>query len=386
MFWHLCVCGPTFGAMLAADAEPHYALLGHTASYLLKRTSILLRIERYRPAARYHLVLTSALEARRTQDSVAAGSTLLPRARTQTHSVDALPAWATGLHANMSKRASGPGAIPCWKLFAAYLPALSSIDRLIFLDSDLLLMEDPAPLWAHFDDFAPSHLLGLAMNHDGITGFNSGVLLMQLDRMRTDQQWARLLHRGVAALVARPPAVRLGWLADQTFLSMMGGWQFEKNRLFDFRAAPLVEHVWILPCGWNRQLSVHASNWPNFWPTWATCTEPCRFAHFSGVFFKNLYATLEAERNLTRASCSRVLDRHMRLPGNSGEDKNRMLTYVRQQCCPRLGGEDSAADGGTEAAVPLHNAFRGSYRARAAGPKRTRATASSPLAFKPFGK
>lgn len=356
--------------------DPHFALLGHTASYLLKRTSVLLRIERHRPVSRYHLVLTSAPEARRTQESLASGSTLLPRERTYTHSVDALPAWTTELHGNMSTRASGPGAIPCWKLFAAYLPTLSSVGRLIFLDSDLLLMEDPAPLWAHFDDFAPSHLLGLAMNHDGITGFNSGVLLMRLDRMRRDQQWAQLLRRGVGALVARPPSVRLGWLADQTFLSMMGGWQFEKNRLFDFTSAPLVERVWMLPCGWNRQLSVHASGYTNFWPTWATCTEPCRFAHFSGVFFKSLYAALEAEHNLTRASCSRVLNRHTRLPGNRGEDKTRMLTYVRQQCCSRLGGtEDAAADGGAQAAaVPLRaaNSFlRGTNRTRTAGGPRS---------------
>ena len=42
--------------------------------------------------------------------------------------------------------------------------------RLVFVDSDLLLLESPRGLWAHFDAFSPRHLLGLALNHDGITG------------------------------------------------------------------------------------------------------------------------------------------------------------------------------------------------------------------------
>ena len=61
-----------------------------------------------------------------------------------------------------------PGAIPCWKLFAPYLPTLAAVPRLVFIDSDLLLLESPSGLWAHFDAFSPRHLLGLALNHDGI--------------------------------------------------------------------------------------------------------------------------------------------------------------------------------------------------------------------------
>ena len=93
------------------------------------------------------------------------------------HSTEALSPWATNLHGNLTRRASGPGAIPCWKLFAPFLPTLAAVPRLIFLDSDLLLLESPQPLWAHFDAFSPRHLIGLALNHDGMTGLNSGVLL-----------------------------------------------------------------------------------------------------------------------------------------------------------------------------------------------------------------
>ena len=55
---------------------------------------------------------------------------------------------ATSLHRNLTRRASGPGAIPCWKLFAPYLPTLVAVPRLIFIDSDLLLLESPRALWA----------------------------------------------------------------------------------------------------------------------------------------------------------------------------------------------------------------------------------------------
>ena len=210
-----------------------------------------------------------------------------------------------------------------------------------------------------------------------MTGLNSGVLLLHLERMRADDDvWARLLHAAAAKLEQQPRVVRLGWLADQTFVSFLAAWQFGAHSLYPPHDAPLGDRLYTVPCGWNRQLSVHAANTPNFWPNWASCTEPCRFAHFSGVFFKSLYAALEAEHNLTRASCSRVLNRHTRLPGNRGEDKTRMLTYVRQQCCSRLGGtEDAAADGGAQAAaVPLRaaNSFlRGTNRTRTAGGPRS---------------
>ena len=114
-----------------------------------------------------------------------------------------------------------------------------------------------------------------------MVGLNSGVLLLHLERMRADDDvWARLLHAAVAKLEQQPPLVRLGWLADQTFVSFLAAWQFGANSLYPPHAAPLGDRLYTVPCGWNRQLSVHAANGPapNFWPNWASCTEPCRFA------------------------------------------------------------------------------------------------------------
>ena len=112
-------------------------------------------------------------------------------------------------------------------------------------------------------------------------GLNSGVLLLHLERMRADDDvWSRMLHEAAAKLEQQPPLVRLGWLADQTFVSFLAAWQFGANSLYPPHAAPLGDRLYTVPCGWNRQLSVHAANGPapNFWPNWASCTEPCRFA------------------------------------------------------------------------------------------------------------
>ena len=115
-----------------------------------------------------------------------------------------------------------------------------------------------------------------------MTGLNSGVLLLHLERMRADDDvWARLLHAAAAKLEQQPRVVRLGWLADQTFVSFLAAWQFGAHSLYPPHDAPLGDRLYTVPCGWNRQLSVHAANTPNFWPNWASCTEPCRFAYFA---------------------------------------------------------------------------------------------------------
>ena len=260
----------------------HFALLGHSAKYVLKTVGLFHTIEDWAPS-QYHLVVVNVLEVDALRASVSSAG--LPVERTSVHALDQLPPWALALHQSITANTtSGPGAIPCWKLFVPFLPSMAHINNLIFVDGDLLLMQDPRPLWEYFDIFAPSHLLGLAMNHDGITGLNSGVMLMKMDRMRgIDSMWVRALRHGVARLQRRPQ-VKLGWLADQTFLSLLAGWTFNSDSLFEPKAAPLFGRVWMLPCGWNRQLSIHASQEPNFWPRWAACTEPCRLAHFSGVF------------------------------------------------------------------------------------------------------
>ena len=80
-------------ASRAADSAMEFAVLGHTAEYLLGRSGVLLQIERWAPTSRYHLVTTSEKEARRTTEHLPNGA--LPLARTTVHSTESLPRWAT---------------------------------------------------------------------------------------------------------------------------------------------------------------------------------------------------------------------------------------------------------------------------------------------------
>lgn len=76
----------------AANSAMEFAVLGHTAEYLLGRSGALLQIERWAPTSRYHLVTTSQKEAQRTTEQLPNGA--LPLARTSVHSTESLPRWA----------------------------------------------------------------------------------------------------------------------------------------------------------------------------------------------------------------------------------------------------------------------------------------------------
>ena len=76
----------------ATDSAMEFAVLGHTAEYLLGRSGALLQIERWAPTSRYHLVTTSQKEAQRTTEQLPNGA--LPPARTSVHSTESLPSWA----------------------------------------------------------------------------------------------------------------------------------------------------------------------------------------------------------------------------------------------------------------------------------------------------
>ena len=79
-------------ASRATDSAMEFAVLGHTAEYLLGRSGVLLQIERWAPTSRYHLVTTSQKEAQRMTEQLPNGA--LPLARTSVHSTESLPSWA----------------------------------------------------------------------------------------------------------------------------------------------------------------------------------------------------------------------------------------------------------------------------------------------------
>ncbi len=77
---------------------------------------------------------------------------------------------------------------------------LKSIDSLLYVDTDVLFTSDIKDVWSHFKRFNETHLAALSPEHEdpnmgwynrfarhpyyGKLGLNSGVMLMNLTRMR----------------------------------------------------------------------------------------------------------------------------------------------------------------------------------------------------------
>jgi lipopolysaccharide biosynthesis glycosyltransferase len=113
--------------------------------------------------------------------------------------------------------------------YRIFLPELlDDVERILYLDSDLIVVDSLAPLWeldlagqwvgAVTNVFQPNHLhrpeeLGLAGPH---VYFNAGVLLMNLAEMRRDGRTKALLDYGVTN------AAKLEW-RDQDALNVVLG-------------------------------------------------------------------------------------------------------------------------------------------------------------------
>ena len=161
-----------------------------------------------------------------------------------------------------------PGTYYSQALFyvSVRLPELvpANVDRLIFVDADTEFRDGPDKLAAHFDDFDEDQLLGLApeltpvyrhilyiYRHrhkstllgepkgQGFPGYNSGVVLMQLDRIRGSTLYNSLLTNASLAQLTTKYSFK-GHLGDQDFYTLAA---LEYPQLFH-----------TLPCNWNRQL------------------------------------------------------------------------------------------------------------------------------------
>ncbi|XP_056657863.1 xylosyl- and glucuronyltransferase LARGE2 isoform X2 [Monodelphis domestica] len=180
-----------------------------------------------------------------------------------------------------------------------------TLPQVIVLDTDITFASDIADLWAVFARFSDKQVIGLVENQSDWylgnlwknhrpwpalgRGFNTGVILLQLERLRQvgwEQMWRLTAERELLTMLATS-------LADQ-----------------DIFNAVIKQHPWLvhpLPCSWNVQLSDH------------TRAERCyseasdlKVIHWNspkklGVknkhvdFFRNLYLTfLEYDGNLLR--------------------------------------------------------------------------------------
>ncbi|XP_049911294.1 xyloside xylosyltransferase 1 [Epinephelus moara] len=139
-----------------------------------------------------------------------------------------------------------------------------SLTRIVQLDLDLKYRTNIRDLFQEFDQFPPGAVIGIAREMqpvyrhtfwqyrkenpqtkvgdpppEGLPGFNSGVMLLDLGAMRDSALYNQLLKPSNVAKLADQYRFR-GHLGDQDFFTMIG---MEHPQLFH-----------SLACGWNRQL------------------------------------------------------------------------------------------------------------------------------------
>ncbi|CAK6958138.1 xyloside xylosyltransferase 1 [Scomber scombrus] len=139
-----------------------------------------------------------------------------------------------------------------------------SLARIVQLDLDLKYKTNIRDLFQEFDRFTPGAVIGITREMqpvyrhtfwqyrkenpqtrvgeptpEGLPGFNSGVMLLDLGAMRTSDLYNELLKPDNVAKLADQYRFR-GHLGDQDFFTMIG---MEHPELF-----------YSLACGWNRQL------------------------------------------------------------------------------------------------------------------------------------
>ncbi|TKS74691.1 Xyloside xylosyltransferase 1 [Collichthys lucidus] len=139
-----------------------------------------------------------------------------------------------------------------------------SLTRIVQLDLDLKYRTNIRDLFQEFDQFPPGTVIGITREMqpvyrhtfwqyrkenpqtrvgepppDGLPGFNSGVMLLNLGAMRASALYNELLEPSNVAKLADQYRFR-GHLGDQDFFTMIG---MEHPELF-----------YSLSCGWNRQL------------------------------------------------------------------------------------------------------------------------------------
>ncbi|XP_076007395.1 xyloside xylosyltransferase 1 [Genypterus blacodes] len=139
-----------------------------------------------------------------------------------------------------------------------------SMTHIVQLDLDLKYRTNIRDLFQKFDHFPPGAVIGITREMqpvyrhtfwqyrkenpqtrvgepppDGLPGFNSGVMLLDLRAMRASALYNQLLEPSNVAKLAEQYRFR-GHLGDQDFFTMIG---MEHPKLF-----------YTLDCGWNRQL------------------------------------------------------------------------------------------------------------------------------------
>jgi hypothetical protein len=177
------------------------------------------------------------------------------------------------LIAGLSRLCHGPGANYVWKpVLHMLLP--ESIDRLLLLDTDVIIIRPLSELWATFAQFSPTAVIGIAPEQSTLyevasgwkmSGKNGGVQLLHLARMRASSTYTAHLDRFASGMAGK----RLGYLGDQTLYTHLA------------HEAPELFHS--IGCEWNRQLSSHFG-FAN--ASIHSCAQPCALMHANDGRYK----------------------------------------------------------------------------------------------------
>ncbi|TSK13201.1 LARGE xylosyl- and glucuronyltransferase 1 [Bagarius yarrelli] len=181
----------------------------------------------------------------------------------------------------------------------------SDLQKVIVLDTDITFATDIAELWAVFHKFTGQQVLGLVENQSDWylgnlwknhrpwpalgRGFNTGVILLLLDRLRKlrwEQMWRLTAERELMSMLSTS-------LADQDIFNAV------------IKQNPFLVHQ--LPCFWNVQLSDHTRSEKCYRDVsdlkvihWNS-PKKLRVKNKHVEFFRNLYLTfLEYDGNLLR--------------------------------------------------------------------------------------
>ncbi|GBM23559.1 Xyloside xylosyltransferase 1 [Araneus ventricosus] len=174
-----------------------------------------------------------------------------------------------------------------------------SLKRVIVIDADVKFLSDVKLLYDYFDKFPPEAIIGIAREQqpvyrhilheyrrlhnstklgdpppDGITGFNSGVLLLDLDKMRNSSSYLEIINNSSIVLELIKQYKFRGHLGDQDFYTLVS---FEYSHLF-----------YTLPCTWNRQLC-------QWW----------KYHGYQNVF--NLYYSCAGKAHILHGNCNSVI-------------------------------------------------------------------------------
>ena len=182
--------------------------------------------------------------------------------------VDSLAKQAHDIVSEMQKYFSyKPGAYYSDALFFVSIVMhrlLPNLHKVIMLDADLKFNADIKELYDHFERFTTENIIGIGRDMqpvyrhnfhmyrnqhkgtriggpppDGLTGFNSGVLLLDLDRMRASETYNSLISADKIKELTEKYSFK-GHLGDQDFFSLIS---LDHEEFFH-----------VLPCSWNRQL------------------------------------------------------------------------------------------------------------------------------------